>query len=111
MAQRFPIFIDLGNVAPLVVGADQGLAAKIRLLAGFAPVVDLVTGMDLPPGELRHPQMHHITGIALQAADSLFRGRPLIIIETGDMALNTRLATIARQRVYQRAHSSLAAAY
>ena len=55
MAQRFPIFIDLGNVAPLVVGADQGLAAKIRLLAGFAPVVDLVTGMDLPPGELRHP--------------------------------------------------------
>ena len=31
MAQRFPIFIDLGSVAPLVVGADQGLAAKIRL--------------------------------------------------------------------------------
>lgn len=27
MAQRFPIFIDLGSVAPLVVGADQGLAA------------------------------------------------------------------------------------
>ena len=63
MAQRFPIFIDLGNVAPLVVGADQGLAAKIRLLAGFAPVVDLVTGMDLPPGELRHPQMHHLREI------------------------------------------------
>ena len=84
MAQRFPIFIDLGSVAPLVVGADQGLAAKIRLLAGFAPVVDLVTGMDLPPGELRHPQMRHITGVALQAADSLFRGRPLIIIETGN---------------------------
>ena len=97
MAQRFPIFIDLGSVAPLVVGADQGLAAKIRLLAGFALVVDLVTGMDLPPGELRHPQMRHITGVALQAADSLFRGRPLIIIETGDMALNTRLATIARE--------------
>lgn len=97
MAQRFPIFIDVGSVAPLVVGADQGLAAKIRLLAGFAPVVDLVTGMDLPPGELRHPQMRHITGVALQAADSLFRGRPLIIIETGDMALNTRLATIARE--------------
>ena len=97
MAQRFPIFIDLGSVAPLVVGADQGLAAKTRLLAGFAPVVDLVTGMDLPPGELRHPQMRHITGVALQAADSLFRGRLLIIIETGDMALNTRLATIARE--------------
>lgn len=40
--------------------------------------------------------MRHITGIALQAADSLFRGRPLIIIETGDQALNMRLATIAR---------------
>ena len=63
MAQRFPIFIDLGSVAPLDVGADQGLAAKIRLLAGFAPVVDLVTGMDLPPGELRHPQMRHLREI------------------------------------------------
>ena len=88
--------MDLGSAAPLVVGADHGLAAKIRLLARFAPVVDLVTGMDLAPGELRHPQMRHITGIALQAADSLFRGRPLIIIETGDQALNTRLATVAR---------------
>ena len=96
MVQRFPIFLDLGSAVPLVVGADHGLAAKIRLLAGFAPVVDLVTGMDLTPGELRHPQMRHITGIALQAADSLFRGRPLIIIETGDQALNTRLATVAR---------------
>ena len=96
MAQCFPIFMDLGSAAPLVVGADHGLAAKIRLLARFAPVVDLVTGMDLTPGELRHPQMRHITGIALQAADSLFRGRPLIIIETGDQALNMRLATIAR---------------
>ena len=96
MVQRLPIFLDLGYAVPLVVGADHGLAAKIRLLAGFAPVVDLFTGMDLTPGELRHPQMHHITGIALQAADSLFRGRPLIIIETGDQALNMRLATIAR---------------
>jgi siroheme synthase-like protein len=41
--------------------------------------------------------MRHITGVALQATDSLFRGRPLIIIETGDMALNKRLATIARE--------------
>ena len=96
MAQCFPIFMDLGSAAPLVVGADHGLAAKIRLLARFAPVVDLVTGMDLTPGELRHPQMRHITGIALQSADSLFRGRPLIIIETGDQALNMRLATVAR---------------
>ena len=52
MARHFPIFIDLGRSPPLVVGADPALAAKLRLLRGFAPLVDLITVHDKVPAGL-----------------------------------------------------------
>ena len=45
MARHFPIFIDLGGTPPLVVGAQPALSAKLRLLTGFAPRVELLTGL------------------------------------------------------------------
>ena len=96
MARHFPIFVDLGDARPLVVGSQPGLAAKIRLLAGFAPLTDLVTGGGTVPPALDLPGVRHIAGMTLDLAPRLFAGRPLIFIETGDPALDERLSRRAR---------------
>ena len=96
MARHFPIFIDLGDARPLVVGNQPGLAAKMRLLAGFAPQTDLVTGAGTAPPALALPGVRHIADMTLDLAPRLFAGRPLIFIETGDPALDERLSRRAR---------------
>ncbi|MGC6452868.1 MAG: precorrin-2 dehydrogenase/sirohydrochlorin ferrochelatase family protein [Candidatus Puniceispirillaceae bacterium] len=96
MARHFPIFIDLGGSPPLVIGTDPGLAAKIRLLAGFAPAIDLVTGQDTPPAELGLAGARHLGGRPVDDAASLFAGRPLVVISTGDSALDENLSRRAR---------------
>ena len=55
MARHFPIFIDLGGTPPLVVGAQPALSAKLRLLTGFAPRVELLTGLQKIPSGLGLP--------------------------------------------------------
>ena len=97
MARHFPIFIDLGRSPPLVVGAQPALTAKLRLLTGFAPRVDLLSGLHkIPPG-LDLPGVHHIDGTSLDRAANSFRGRSLVLIDTGDPALDEMLS--------ERAHS------
>ena len=68
MARYFPIFIDLGGSPPLVVGARPALAAKLRLLAGFAPQTDLLTGLQALPPDLDLPGVRHISGMPLDRA-------------------------------------------
>ena len=96
MARHFPIFIDLGRSLPLVVGAQPGLAAKMRLLGSFASRIDLVTGRDVPQPALDLPCVTAIAGISLQDAATLFTGRSLILIDTGDHLLDERLSLQAR---------------
>ena len=96
MARHFPIFIDLGRSPPLVVGAQPGLAAKMRLLGSFASRIDLVTGRDVPQPALDLPCVTAIAGISLQDAATLFTGRSLILIDTGDHLLDERLSLQAR---------------
>ena len=73
MAWHFPIFIDFGGTLPLVVGAQPALSAKLRLLTGFAPRVELLTGLQKVPLGLGLPGVHHIDGISLDQADYLRR--------------------------------------
>ena len=96
MARHFPIFIDLGRSPPLVVGAQPGLAAKLRLLTGFAPSVDLLSGLDRVPAGLGLAGVRHIDGAALDRAADWFAGRSLILIDTGNPLLDERLSRRAR---------------
>ena len=86
MARHFPIFIELGTSLPFVVGADPALAAKLRLLRGFAPLVDLITFHDKMQAGLGLSGVHHITGISYEGACHHFTGRSLVMIKTGDLA-------------------------
>ena len=97
MARYFPIFIDLGGSPPLVVGARPALAAKLRLLAGFAPQTDLLTGLQALPPDLDLPGVRHISGMPLDRAPQLFSGRPLVLIDTGDAELDQMLSRRARE--------------
>jgi len=97
MARHFPVFIDLGGAPPLVVGTDPALAAKLRLLGSFAPQIDLLTGRDAPPPALDLPGVRHIRGIPVDRAAARFSGRSLIVIGTGDQALDERLSRQARE--------------
>ena len=97
MARHFPIFFDLGGSPPLVVGDSPVLAAKLRLLGGFAPVTDLLSGLDAVPPALDLAGVRHITGTPLPRATRLFSGRPLILIDTGDAGLDAALSRQARR--------------
>ena len=97
MARHFPIFIDLGGSPPLVIGRRPALAAKLRLLGGFAPQTDLLTGLDTPPPALDLAGVRHITGMPLHQASHLFAGRPLVLIDTGDAGLDDTLSRQARK--------------
>ena len=97
MARHFPIFIDLGGTPPLVVGAQPALTAKLRLLTGFAPRVDLLSGLQEMPKGLGLPGVHHIDGISLDKAANRFCGRSLVLIDTGDPALDEMLSEQARR--------------
>ncbi|MEC8105927.1 MAG: bifunctional precorrin-2 dehydrogenase/sirohydrochlorin ferrochelatase, partial [Pseudomonadota bacterium] len=97
MARYFPIFIDLGGSPPLVVGARPALAAKLRLLSGFAPQTDLLTGLQALPHDLDLPGVRHISGMPLDRAPQLFSGRPLVLIDTGDAELDQMLSRRARE--------------
>ena len=97
MARHFPIFIDLGGTPPLVVGAQPALTAKLRLLTGFTPRVDLLSGLQKIPQGLGLPGVHHIDGISLDQAANRFCGRSLVLIDTGDPALDEMLSEQARR--------------
>lgn len=97
MARHFPIFIDLGRSPPLVVGAQSGLLAKLRLLADFAPRIDLITGLDSLPVGFGLAGVRHMDGIAVDRAAAWFMGRPLIVIDTGDLAVDEALSRQARK--------------
>ena len=42
MLSHFPLFLDLHQTPPLVIGDDSGLAAKLRLLRKAAPIIDVM---------------------------------------------------------------------
>jgi len=96
MSRHFPLFIDIASVPPLVVGAGVSIEAKIRLLRKFAPLVERVSDRAHLQAEIPLQGVRAVAGVTSATAHTLFKGRPLIVVDTGDDALNGRLAAIAK---------------
>ena len=92
----FPCFLTVDSVPPLVIGNAAVLEAKIRLLLKFAPNVDLVTDMRpvLRLGGDRRVRV--LADVACRRAQDQIAGRPLVILDTADPALNASLSAVAR---------------
>ena len=92
----FPCFLTVDAVPPLVIGNAAILEAKIRLLLKFAPCVDLVT--DLRPvsrlGADRRVRV--LEDVPCGGSHDHIAGRPLVILDTADPALNAALSAVAR---------------
>jgi siroheme synthase-like protein len=92
----FPCFLTVDAVPPLVIGNAAVLQAKIRLLLKFAPNVDLVTDMR-PVSRLGGDRrVRVLADVACRRAHDQIAGRPLVILDTADPALNASLSAVAR---------------
>ena len=99
MSSHFPIFVDVLSAPPLVIGDSDVLTPKIRLLLKIAPVVDVVATLPSAFSALASSGHVHVLDAVTPHDDavlSMFAGRPLVIIETGDLARNKMLALHAR---------------
>ena len=94
--QLFPCFITVDEVPPLVIGNAGLLEAKIRLLLKFAPVVDLVTDLRPAARLCNDARVRAVAGVSCRMAHDLIVGRPLVILDTRDPALNASLSAAAR---------------
>ena len=92
----FPCFLTVDSVPPLVIGNAAILEAKIRLLLKFAPIVDLVTDMR-PVSRLGGDRaVRVLADVSCRQAHDHIAGRPLVILDTADPALNASLSAVAR---------------
>jgi uroporphyrin-III C-methyltransferase/precorrin-2 dehydrogenase/sirohydrochlorin ferrochelatase len=91
----FPIFVELGGVAPLVVGGGELAAAKVRLLLKRAQRVAVAADRLVP--ELAALEAKG-TIERLEAGPGVdrIRGRPLVISATGDGEEDARVSALAR---------------
>ena len=114
MLSQFPIFLDLHQTPPLVIGDDSGLAAKLRLLRKAAPIVDVMVSHHAEwPDQFADDsgaRFHRLGKDVLSERDhesgrdhdqpallhDSIKGRPLVILETGDAILNRALVATAR---------------
>ena len=99
MSSHFPIFVDVLSAPPLVIGDSDVLTPKIRLLLKIAPVVDVVATLPSTFSALASSGHVHVLDAVTPHDDavlSMFAGRPLVIVETGDPARNKMLALHAR---------------
>ena len=114
MLSQFPIFLDLHQTPPLVIGDDSGLAAKLRLLRKAAPIVDVMVSHHAEwPDQFADDsgaRFHRLGKDVLSERDhesgrdhdqpallhGSIKGRPLVILETGDAILNRALVATAR---------------
>ena len=80
-----------------MIGNVALLEAKIRLLLKFAPLVDLVTDLRLASRLASDDRIRVFEGVACQQAHDLIIGRPLVILDTGDAALNASLSVAAKE--------------
>lgn len=108
MLSQFPIFLDLHQTPPLVIGDDSGLAAKLRLLRKAAPIVDVMVSHHAEwPDQFADDsgaRFHRFGKDVLLGRDhdqrallhDSIKGRPLAILETGEATVNRALVATAR---------------
>ena len=92
----FPAFIAVDETPPLVIGNAPQLDAKIRLLCKFAPLVEVVTDLRPAAGLGRHAGVRYLAGVSCDQAHDLIAGRPIVILDTCDAALNATLSAAAK---------------
>jgi uroporphyrin-III C-methyltransferase/precorrin-2 dehydrogenase/sirohydrochlorin ferrochelatase len=91
----FPIFVEMGERPPLVVGGGELALLKARLLLKRAGVVDIAA--DAVCAGLRElAASGRVQLLPGRPDEPIIRGRPLVISATADDAEDTRVSRIAR---------------
>jgi uroporphyrin-III C-methyltransferase / precorrin-2 dehydrogenase / sirohydrochlorin ferrochelatase len=92
----FPIFIDMGGVAPLVIGSTPLAIIKARLLLKRAARVTFAAVRTTPELQalIFAGQAEVVTG---PIDNSLIKGRPLVISASGDDDEDARISNLARE--------------
>ena len=91
----FPIFVELGQTPPLVVGGGDLALLKVRLLLKRAARV-AVAADRLVPGFAALASAGSIERLAAEPCVRAIRGRPLVIAATGDLVEDARISGLAR---------------
>jgi uroporphyrin-III C-methyltransferase/precorrin-2 dehydrogenase/sirohydrochlorin ferrochelatase len=92
----FPIFVEVGARAPLVVGGGELALAKVRLLLKRATSIDVVADRLVPA--LREMRAQgRIRQLTAPASEEHVRGRPLVISATGDDETDAQVFAIASE--------------
>lgn len=91
----FPIFIEVGQVPPLVVGGGDLAAAKARTLLKRSPRITLAAD-DLSPALSGLVRQGVVERLGRTPREDDIRGRPLVVSATGDLVEDTRISNLAR---------------
>lgn len=92
----FPIFVDLGRAAPLIVGGGDLALIKARLLLKRADSVVFAADR-IVPGITALIREGRAERIAAKPGQEALRGRPLVISATEDEAEDARVSNLARE--------------
>ncbi len=90
----FPIFIDVSDRRPLIVGATSLALAKARLILQWSPAVTFASPPLPEIAALREAGKADV--IAAEVKPDDLAGRPVVIIATGLPAEDARIAHMAR---------------
>jgi uroporphyrin-III C-methyltransferase / precorrin-2 dehydrogenase / sirohydrochlorin ferrochelatase len=93
--KSFPAFLEVGRVAPLVIGGGELAMAKVGLLLTRAPRVSLAAPE--PPSWLVHAfEAGRVEPLGRLPQEDDMRGRPLVVSASGDGAIDARMSGMAR---------------
>jgi uroporphyrin-III C-methyltransferase/precorrin-2 dehydrogenase/sirohydrochlorin ferrochelatase len=93
--QDFPIFLNVDQTPPLIVGGGDLAAAKVRLLLKRAPRV-AVAARAVPPALASLVETGRVVMVGAKPDLSQIRGRSVVISASGDDAEDARVSAIAR---------------
>ncbi|HZA02604.1 MAG TPA: bifunctional precorrin-2 dehydrogenase/sirohydrochlorin ferrochelatase, partial [Hyphomicrobiaceae bacterium] len=93
--QDFPVFLNLDNAPPLIVGSGDLAQAKARLLLKRATKVAMAANA-VPRALASLVETGRVIMVAANPDLSQIRGRSLVISATGDDAEDARISAIAR---------------
>ena len=91
----FPVFVEVGQVPPLVVGGGELAAAKVRTLLMRAPKV-VLAATQVVPALADLIARGGIERLGHTPAEDDIRGRPLVVSATGDANEDARISALAR---------------
>lgn len=94
--RTFPIFVDVENRSPLIVGATDLAVIKARLVAKRANIIDVSADeRNEALGELAAAGKVRL--VPSKPGAEALRGRPFVIAATNDDSENARVSNLARE--------------